>query len=249
MENSLDNELKKDLHPTGKLGSLQPLRELTPQEKHRQNQINKALNNYFPFLIIAAVIAVLALSYFFIIRPKYRKIVSTINTTFYEKNQLAPKYNELSGYQDLLEAYNKLDPVAVAKATDLIPGEYLKEDLFTEMVYLASQKGLTMGSLVVVKDVDQVAPSDTTGTNNNSRRPSNAPATPTAPSAPALNLPANVGSFNVKMTLNKVDYSALKSWLAAVENSLRLIDIRTLNFDPKTSSVSLEMVTYYLKNN
>jgi hypothetical protein len=248
MENSLDNELKKDLQTNGKPTSLRPLRELTPQEKHRQNQVNKALNNYFPFLIIAVVAAVLILSYFFIIKPKYRKIVTTINTTFYEKNQLAPKYSELSGYKELLEAYNQLDPAAVAKAASLIPGEYLKEDLFTEMVYLASQQGLTMGSLVVVKDVDQAAAAEV-GANNNTRRPGNAPAAPAAPSAPALNLPANVGSFNVKMTLNKVDYPALKKWLAAVENSLRLIDIRTLSFDPKTSSASLEMVTYYLKNN
>lgn len=242
MEKSLNSELKSG----SKLGSRslhQPIvREKTTAQKHMQNLINRMLNEYFGILVILVVLVILAGSYFLLIKPKYQKIVASINATFYEKNQLAPKYKELSNYKALIEAYKKVDPADIEKVSGLVPKEYLKEDLFTEMIYLASTKDLAVNDLNVVKDVDAIAATSTGG-----RRVGPAGGATTTSATADLKLPSGVGSFNVKIVLGKATYPALKSWLQAMENSLRIIDVRSLSFDPKASTATLEMTTYYLK--
>jgi|GEM_PF-1099439 len=246
MENSLNSELKNDLKPGIKNGRhfVPVVKEKTPGQKHRQNLINKILNNYFGILVVLTVLVILIGSYYLLIRPKYEKIVASINATFYEKNQLTPKYKELSDYKSLIEAFKKVDPRDVEKVSGLVPKEYLKEDLFTEIVYLASTKGLNVTSLNIVKDNESLASStNPTGTPRRGATNNSATTTP----ATTLRLPSGVGSFNVRIVLGKVTYPALKDWLQTMESSLRLIDVKSLSFDPKTSSVALEMYTYYLK--
>ena len=242
MEMSLNSELKSNIKPGLKNGRHLPVKEKSPKQKHWDNLINRILNNYFGILVVLVVLTVLIGSYYLLIKPKYEKIVATINATFYEKNQLTPKYQELSDYQALIESYQKVDSNDIKKIQGLIPAEYLKDDLFTEIVYLASVKKLAVNSLKVVKDTE--ATSTSAGGN---RRVEIGGATVASTPAPEVKLPATVGSFNIKITLGKVDYPILKDWLRTMENSLRIIDVRSLSFDPKTSIASLEMSTYYLK--
>jgi type II secretory pathway component PulM len=239
MEMSLKSELKSDLK--GSKNRRLPVKEKTYKQKHRENLMNKILNDYFGLLIILAVAVILIASYYLLIWPKYQKIVASINATFYEKNQLTPKYQELADYQALFAAYQKVNPDDIQKIKGLIPKDYIKEDLFTELIYLASTKGLAVNSLNIVKDTEA-----TSTVAAASRRTVNGIAATSTPLAD-LKLPNGVGSFNVKITLGKVNYPTLKTWLKTVENSLRIIDVKSLSFDPKTSTASLEMVTYYLK--
>ncbi len=239
---TLKNELRGEAKLGGKNIHHFPVKEKTHQQKHRENLINRILNNYFGILTVLTVLVILVASYYLLIRPKYQKIVASINATFYERNQLAPKYKELSDYQALIEAYKKVNPDDVKKIQGLIPKDYIKEDLFTEMIYLASTKGLTVTSLNIVKDSEATS-SAPVGTTR--RAAGNTPATSTP--ASDLRLPNGVGSFNVKIVLGKVTYPTLKAWLLTMENSLRVIDVKSLSFDPKTDSASLEMTTYYLK--
>jgi hypothetical protein len=241
MDMSLNSELKSNIKPGLKNGRHLPVKEKSPKQKHLDNLINRILNNYFGILVVLVVLAILVSSYYLLIKPKYEKIVATINATFYEKNQLTPKYQELSNYQTLIESYQKVNPDDIKKIQGLIPAEYLKDDLFTEIVYLASVKKLAVNSLKIVKDVE--ATSTPSGGN---RRVEVVGATVNTP-APDIKLPDTVGSFNVKITLGKIDYPILKDWLRTMENSLRIIDVKSLSFDPKTSIASLEMSTYYLK--
>lgn len=242
---SLKSDLKSDLKPGSKNVHHFPAKEKSPEQKHRDNLINRILNNYFGILVIVVVLAILIASYFFLILPKYQKIVATINATFYEKNQLAPKYRELSDYQALIEAYKNVTSTDVERVKNLIPKEYIKEDLFTEMIYLASAKGLTVNSLNVIKYGEATSTSPVGGATRVSG--ANVAAAPTSSPSLDLRLPSGIGAFVVKITLGKASYPALKTWIQTMENSLRIIDVKSLSFDPKTSVASLEMVTYYLK--
>ncbi len=239
---SLKSDLKSDLKPGLKNVRHFPVKEKSPKQKHRDNLINKILNNYFGILVIVVVLAILIASYFLLILPKYQKIVASINATFYEKNQLAPKYRELSDYQALIEAYKNVSSTDIEKVKNLIPKEYLKEDLFTEIIYLASAKGLTANSLNIVKYGEATSTTPAVGG-------SRASGAVVATSSPALDLrlPNGVGAFVIKITLGKANYPALKAWIKTMENSLRIIDVKSLSFDPKTSIANLEMTTYYLK--
>ncbi|PIT94829.1 hypothetical protein COT98_02025 [Candidatus Falkowbacteria bacterium CG10_big_fil_rev_8_21_14_0_10_39_9] len=239
---TLKNELRGESKFGGKNIHHFTVKEKTHKQKHLENLVNRILNNYFGILVVLTVVVILVASFYLLIWPKYEKIVASINATFYERNQLSPKYKELSDYQTLIEAYKKVNQDDVKKIQGLVPKEYIKEDLFTEMIYLASSKGLAVTSLNIVKDSEAIS-SYLAGTTR--KAAGNTPATSTPISD--LRLPSGVGSFNVKIVLGKVTYPALKAWLQTMENSLRVIDVKSLSFDPKTDTANLEMTTYYLK--
>jgi len=57
-----------------------------------------------------------------------------------------------------------------------------------------------------------------------------------------------VGEVEITVALDNVSYDKLKIVLTAVENSLRLFDVRGLSFSPSTGSTSLLIHSYYLIN-
>jgi hypothetical protein len=45
-----------------------------------------------------------------------------------------------------------------------------------------------------------------------------------------------------------VNYEVFKKFLTRLEKSLQIMDLTKINFDPKTSTASLDLVTYYLQH-
>jgi len=210
--------------------------------RRRRNGLNRVLQNYFGLVIIIVVIAAGFALYRFLLKPKYDSILASINTTFFQKDQLVPKYKELESYRNLMLAYQAVNPDQVQRVNGLVPANYLKEDLFTELIYIISKKGFTVNYLDIIKD------SETTGTTapvSASRNDKTAPAV--SGSSEGLVLPANVGTVKVKLSVNKADYPNLKVLLNLLESSLRLINVKSINFSPNDSVAVLELDTYYLK--
>lgn len=222
----LDKPLLKEKKPR--------VKELSLAQKKRRNQLNKFFNKYFNFFILLAVLIIFALSFYFLIKPKYQKIIESINTTFLEKNQLMPKYQELKEYQALAEAYKQVKPEEVEKIKGLIPEEYTKEELFTELIYLVSQQGLTVDSV-------DINPGEAVMAAATGRRPGE-----DSPASPSL-ASGRLGQMKAIIMTSNTTYPELKTLIAAIEKSLRLIDIDKLSYDPAGLTASLEITTYYFK--
>jgi hypothetical protein len=219
--------------------------EVDVKSRHRHNLVNRLLNRYFGLVIILAVILFAAGGFYFLVMPKYNAILDSINTTVFSKNQLYPKYKELESYQNILRAYQAIDPAQIKRVDDMVPAEYVKEDLFTELVYIISKKGFVVNSLDIVKDTEGGAGAAGSPT---SARVANDQAS-TAGSAGASGLPANIGQMSVKADISKVDYPGLKVVLNLMEDSLRLFDIKSLSFDPGSNNAVFQLTTYYSKSN
>jgi hypothetical protein len=58
--------------------------------------------------------------------------------------------------------------------------------------------------------------------------------------------PELVKPLSVAYTVDKITYDTLKILLSTLESSLRIFDVMSLSFSPNSSSVSLELRTYYL---
>jgi Tfp pilus assembly protein PilO len=56
-----------------------------------------------------------------------------------------------------------------------------------------------------------------------------------------------IGRVKISADIVGTDYNGFKTLLSAFEKNLRLMDINTLNFDPKGKKTTLEIYTYYLK--
>jgi hypothetical protein len=225
------------------------LEEMNSQQLKKKNELNRFLNNYFGWFTVILVIAILVGSYYLLLRPKYDLILETINTSLNEKKQLLPKYRDFGNYQALLKVYNELSNENIQKINDLIPAEYIKEDLFIELVYIVSKRGMVVESL----DITKVGAAETAAA-------ASAAATPATPAgntrtrsasqptaASTIEIAPGVGTMTARMSVSKVDYEKLKILLVTLEDSLRLFDIKKLTFDPEKKTVDLELATYYFK--
>lgn len=59
----------------------------------------------------------------------------------------------------------------------------------------------------------------------------------------------SVQPIDIIMTLDNASYDTMKIFLANMQNSLRLMDVRTISFAPSANSVSVEARTYFIISN
>lgn len=59
-------------------------------------------------------------------------------------------------------------------------------------------------------------------------------------------IPQSVQPINIVMSVDGISYDKLKILLSNIDNSLRLLDVRTLSFTPGANSISLELRTYFI---
>lgn len=65
--------------------------------------------------------------------------------------------------------------------------------------------------------------------------------------AKAADISPEVGSMTVNISVVGTSYTGLKTFLRTIENNLRLLDIKTLNFSPSGKSTNLDITAYYQK--
>jgi len=224
--------------------------ELEIKKRRVRNTLNTALNRYFGLVIAVVVLAILSVSYVYFIKPQYDSIVKNVNESFFEKNQLLPKYREADSYKNILKAYKLVDANDIKRVNDMIPDEYIKEDLFTELVYIVAHNGFTVNSLDITKYSDSVKPA---ASSDSVRRSNDKAATPTAASTttstkaivPAL--PNGVGAMTAKLDVSDLKYKDFLKLLNILEENLRLLDINSVSFNPGNNSAVFNFSTYYLK--
>jgi hypothetical protein len=139
------------------------------------------------------------------------------------------KKAELARLKDLLAVYNSLDKKNIDKINFIAPVKQNKEELFTEINYLVSKSQLVLLSVALSGGgayQDRGIFKNTTEKNNQAEK---------------------IESVSVNLSISGTDYSAFKALLDLLENNLRLIDVTSLSFDPKSESTTLTMDVYYLK--
>lgn len=262
---NLDKWLK-NLFPSKR--SMNPT-ELENLKKRRYNQRNYFLNEFFDILIIIVVIVVCFCSYLFAIKPKYQQIVVKIASNSAEENQIYPKYRELKNLRDLVGLYKSLDPILIERLKSMVPPlesdtEAMKRKTFTELYFLLSKNGFQINDLKVAAASETLSTDSlyvrktatTTATTKVSTPPAPSgflgmnlitPKTAEAVVVPEISLPSGVERLNIAVKVVNCDYIGMKKILALLENSLRLIDIQKVTYDPSRASVVLEMSAYYLK--
>lgn len=219
--------------------------ELLRRRRRQLYATNAFLNEYFGILIILIVIMVFYLSFSFLIKPKYQKILAKINDNVVVQNQVFPKYLELSNSKKLNDAYSQISSENISRIQGLVPKEVGRQELFAEILYLLSRQGIKVSDLQVAKDGESLV---STSTPKTPARPSTPGTERVSPASPTVSLPSGVGYYNIDIELAGVNYSSFKKALLILENSLRLVDIRSLSFDPGQNIASLQLTTYYVKD-
>ena len=191
--------------------------------------INVFLSRYFRYLSIIIALLVMAGAYFYLLKPKYNKILleidNTKNTQEAEREDLDQYYNKLLDY---IAEYKKIKKADIEKISKLAPMDADYGKLFTDFEAIIKEQGFILNSLSINPDVKAVK-NKASGKEKSSV------------------LPSVIGRIKISADISGVDYESLKHLLGVIENNLRLMDVNSLNWSPDNASANLEITTYYLK--
>ncbi|HKK54020.1 MAG TPA: hypothetical protein VJ926_00655 [Patescibacteria group bacterium] len=215
----------------------------TEAEKRRARikvKINSFFSVYFKFAILIIVLVIFFSSYVYILKPKYDTAVEAVKGNIISQERVyLLQLNKLNKFKQLVAAYNKIPTDEKDKLNNLLPPDYIKEQLFIELGYIIPQKGYNLSHLDFKKDKEMESEQE-------GQRNVNTKEEKTARSF--LNeLPSDIGYIDANLKVSVVTYNGVRNLLKILENNLRLIDIYKVSFDPEGENLELSFVTYYLK--
>ncbi len=213
------------------------------EARRRRNALNRFLNSYLKFFVVLLVLVFLWGAINFIIQPKFNEVIQS-NDTFLKskKSEFLIQYNELQKYKRIISEFSNISPENIYKVEKMIPTEYTRDSLFTEITYFLIKNNFKISSIKVT-DIRTVG----SGTANTRRTQVTESNTEQPYSSLISYLPNDVSYYVVDLNLTNVDYSALKYLLVSLENNLKLIDVYAVNFDPKALTAEISFLTYYKK--
>jgi len=194
---------------------------------------NLVLARYFIWVIVFFCLLVLIGGYLFFLKPKYDYIsnLAVENKTNQEEEYLS-REQTLEKIKSLLGSYRKVDAASIKKVNHILPAQYTKEEIFTQIESIVKRNGLILASInLEAEEQDKNSLIDWVKNNETD-----------------TSLPAEVKRIKVSIDVVGTDYSSLKTLLGALENNLMLVDIVNLEFQPKGDSTSIIFDTYYSKS-
>lgn len=215
----------------------------TEAEKKRARmkvKLNSFFNVYFKFIILIIVLISLLFSYVYILKPKYDKAVEAVKGNIISQERVyLLQLNKLNKFKQLVAAYNKIPSDEKDKLNNLLPPDYIKEQLFIELGYIIPQNGYNLTHLDFKKDKEIEVKQKV-------QRNVNVEKEKTARSF-LDELPSDIGYIDANLRVSNITYNGVRNLLKLLENNLRLIDIYKISFDPEGESLELNFVTYYLE--
>jgi len=202
----------------------------TKNDLQDKNSLNIVLNEYFNLLTLLILLVVFALAYFLFIGPKFELTKAAIRENIESQKKLyAEQERKLKDLKTVKEVFDNISPADIKKFNNVLPDNYIKEQLFGELEEIVVKDGFLITTMSVASD-DKV---DADGN-----------AMPAA-GAPTDN--EKIGKVTVSVSIGAINYQGLKTLLKTFEANSRLFDIESVNFSESGNSAQLEFVTYYYK--
>jgi len=205
------------------------------KEGQTRQKINVLLIEYFKWLIAFLVLVVLALGYFFLLKPEYEEVVQSAKSGQLNKEQEYLERREYLGkLKNLVAVFQSVKPSEIKKIDYILKPKDVPEELFSQVEAIVKKNGLLLKSLKIESGGEE--------SKDSSRKVSR-----TTEEKTEVALPPEIGKTKATLEVLGVDYFGLKSLLASMENNLMLMDVASVNFAPEGNSVQLVFYTYYLK--
>jgi hypothetical protein len=208
-------------------------------ETKKNNLKNKAIfflsQNFRAAALFIALILLLA-GFFLLYNFKYKKIEEKISYAFkIEKPALATGGDLLKNLRQIEKQYDNISQPSKEKINKLLPSWKNNEEFFPLLEKIVLRNGLLISSLSL----------EEAGGGSEAAMAENQP---TDKKQDNSALPDGIGAIKASLEISGLDYAGLKNLLLSFENNLIIIDLKSVNFSPSSKSASLELLTYYLKN-
>ncbi|MFA5644513.1 MAG: hypothetical protein WC928_03245 [Patescibacteria group bacterium] len=212
--------------------------------KKRKNDLNRFLNSYFKFFSLFFILLFLWASFRFIVQPKFKKVVSESNNILIEKkSQFIKEYRNLQNYKKTIAEFSEINPENIYKILKILPDEYTRDDLFTEITYFFIKNNFKLKSVDI---------SPTAGTLGESLEGTGRRSAEVVVESPQYldhlsSLPTEVGSWFIEVEFSGINYFNLKYLLSLLENNLKIVDTFSVEFSPQDGTAKIGLLTYYYK--
>ncbi len=202
----------------------------TKNDLQDKNSLNIVLNEYFNLLTLLVLLVVFALAYFLFIGPKFELTKTAIRENIESQKKLyAEQERKLRDLKTVKEVFDNISPADLKKFNNVLPDNYIKEQLFGELEEIVVKDGFLISTMTVTSD-------ETVDADGNPM-----------PAAGAPTDNEKIGKVTVSVSIGAINYQGLKTLLKTFEANSRLFDIESVNFSESGNSAQLEFVTYYYK--
>ena len=194
-------------------------------QKKKNLQLKLAFARYYKWITLLIIIAIIALSYFYILEPKYQQvgIGGKYNLASLE-NELAKRKDYLDNLKQLVANYQKVSQEEIEKLKAILPEEKDIPGLFVQLQALAEEQGFLLASVSINEMSENVIKNEA---------------------------PSGLQKLNISLNLigrGESSYDEVKGFLSALEYNLRLFDVNAVYFSPDSPDYTINLYTYYYQN-
>lgn len=190
---------------------------MAEEKKKLINPGATVLDKVLPVIVIMIVAAVLAPTYFFLLQPELKKYLPGGEQNIRTAQELLEKRK---GYVDQLKPLQELFEQYGSGSQSNIIGTILPSDLDIPTIYATFERiGRDLQIGVQSIDIGSVES--------------------------ASSSVQGVKSVIISMKISGVRYEKMKEILQYLETTMRLTDVTTIDFDPRSKFLSLTMRVYY----
>lgn len=196
------------------------------------------ISKYIKILIIIEVIMVFVLGYMYLVKPKFNQLTNSMAILKDKNTELSEIQNYQTKSEDLRKEYEDVKNQNlndIKKLQNILPQEKELPELMAQIEALGDRQGLILADITI----------------NNSSNVGSTSSSDKEKQDAANNARDIIREIEVSVSILGGDgtYDKVKSFLSAMENHIRLIDITSFSFDEKMTSYSVVFKTYFLKNN
>jgi len=210
-----------------------------------QNSINLFLNKYFPAVLFGILILFLLLVYLFLINPKLKSTRAAIQSNIETQEILRLNtQRKLDSLKTIDSLYKKISPVDLQKFNSVLPDTYAREKLFGELEEIFT-KGGWLVSEITISPREKVTEDNSSSASVVSDEEGG---TASKSAGQKEFKPEPLGTIDVQLSVEAIDYAGFKKMIKILENNLRLFDIKDLEFSPTGENAQVILTTYYYQS-
>ncbi|MBI5765850.1 hypothetical protein HZA71_01320 [Candidatus Falkowbacteria bacterium] len=203
-------------------------------------RVGANLNRFFKAIILLIIIAVLALGYFMVIKDQYKKLQKSQKIDLVQLQNTINRLAKDNTYMtENIDKSIEFSPAEERLLSLALPDQFDFPSLIVQLGSLAGRYGFTVANIDVKEVVGIAKPKSGDQDTDESQNPS-----------PPEDNNSQLKKVNVEIAVVGGSYDAFKNFIQAMENSVMLFDVLSVNFkaeDIAAQKYSLDFVTYYFK--
>ena len=194
-------------------------------------ELNKLTGKYYKWLVVLEVSLVGLLGWLFVLQGQYQQLSENGLLTFQQTAEdLASRQNYLGELRLSEQSYNELNVERIRLMERILPIGLEKNQLVADVQAFADAAGMTIYGIDATLGGTAVASEDGATTQTQL----------------FTNKKIQTAVISVNIAGENNSYEELKSFLDMLESFVPVLDLRSINYTPETSSFALQLYTYYI---